>query len=297
MSKKILIPPLKTQGIKSKIVPYILDLAKYNKRGIYFEPFMGSGVVGFNLMPQRAIFSDTNPHIINFYNAIKKGIISKNSTKEFLSQEGAKLAQFGQDYYLEVRARFNYSKNPFDFLFLNRSCFNGLMRFNLKGDFNVPYCKKDKRFSQSYITKICNQVDWVAKRIKSNDWTFICSHFVDILNQVKEFDFVYCDPPYIDRYSDFFNKWGEKEELGLFYQLNAMKAPFILSTWHSNAYRTNVYIKTIWNKFDMNFITHFYHLGANEHNRNAIKEVLIKNYTLNKINTNLHLTESLFKAI
>lgn len=297
MSEKILIPPLKTQGIKSKIVPHILNLAKYNKQGTYFEPFMGSGVVGFNLMPQKAIFSDTNPHIISFYNAIKKGIISKDSTREFLSQEGAKLAQCGQDYYLEVRARFNNYKNPFDFLFLNRSCFNGLMRFNLKGDFNVPYCKKDKRFSQSYITKICNQVDWVAKRFQSNDWTFICSHFANILNQVKESDFVYCDPPYIDRYSDFFNKWGEKDELELFYQLNALKAPFILSTWHSNAYRTNEYIKTTWNKFDMNFITHFYHLGANERNRNAIKEVLIKNYTHNRINTNLHFIESLFKAI
>lgn len=284
MNKKILIPPLKTQGIKSKIFPYIKNLVILDKKGIYFEPFMGSGVVGFNIIPKRAIFSDTNPHIINFYNSIKKDVITKESVKDFLLQEGDKLQLYGQDYYLEVRKRFNNNKKPLDFLFLNRSCFNGLMRFNSKGEFNVPYCKKDNRFSKSYITKISNQVDWVSKRIKDNDWKFICSNFLDILIHTKEYDFIYCDPPYIDRYSDYFNKWSEKEELELFKILNETKSKFLLSTWHSNLYRTNKYIQRIWQNFDLNIIHHFYYLGGNESNRNNIKEALVKNYSESIIN-------------
>ena len=74
VSLKTLIPPLKIQGIKSKIIPHIRDIFQtWNKKGIYFEPFMGSGVVGFNLAPKRAIFSDNNPHIIAFYQAIQIG--------------------------------------------------------------------------------------------------------------------------------------------------------------------------------------------------------------------------------
>lgn len=60
------------------------------------------------------------------------------------------------DYYYEVRDRFNESHDPYDFLFLNRSCFNGLMRFNRQHRYNVPYGHNDNRFSKAYVTKIVN---------------------------------------------------------------------------------------------------------------------------------------------
>jgi DNA adenine methylase len=59
------------------------------------------------------------------------------------------LKKGGQDYYLEVRKRFNEFGNPLDFLFLNRSCFNGIMRFNSKGGYNVPFGHKPERFAQA----------------------------------------------------------------------------------------------------------------------------------------------------
>ena len=58
---KVLVPPLKIQGIKTKLILPIKNALDWDNKGIYFEPFMGSGVVGFNLAPKRAIFSDNNP--------------------------------------------------------------------------------------------------------------------------------------------------------------------------------------------------------------------------------------------
>ena len=81
---KTLIPPLKIQGIKSKLVAHIKSHISWDYQGMYFEPFMGSGVVGFNIAPKRAIFSDNNPHIIHFYQAIQQGIINRDSIREYL---------------------------------------------------------------------------------------------------------------------------------------------------------------------------------------------------------------------
>lgn len=295
--QKVLIPPLKIQGIKSKLVPHIQNLCNLDNSRIYFEPFLGSGVVGFNLAPKKAIFSDTNPHIINFYNAIKNGKITKNCVINYLKNEGENLKKYGYEHYLQIRARFNEQNiqstqnlqknnksNPLDFLFLNRSCFNGLMRFNTRGGFNVPYCKKDNRFAPAYITKIANQIAWVSQKIHQNQWEFVCCDFAEILQEANAGDFIYCDPPYIDRHSDYFSVWSEAQERQLYKILSVTKAKFILSTWHSNRYRENIYIKELWSDFDMSVISHFYHLGASESNRNEIKEALVRNYSISKNN-------------
>ena len=101
-----------------------------SEKSMWVEPFMGSGVVGFNVAPKTAVFADTNPHIIAFYNQIKEGEITACRVREFLEREGEILSQNGDVYYYEVRDRFNKNHAPLDFLFLNRSCFNGMIRFN-----------------------------------------------------------------------------------------------------------------------------------------------------------------------
>lgn len=282
METKVFVPPLKIQGIKTKLIAPIKKALQWNNTGTYFEPFMGSGVVGFNIAPDKAIFSDNNPHIISFYQTIQQGILTKDSAKSYLQYEGNLLQKYGQEHYLKIRERFNKEPNPFDFLFLNRSCFNGLMRFNSKGSFNVPYCKKDIRFSQSYITKITNQIDWVAKLISKKNYEFRICDFSLSLQEAKRGDFIYCDPPYIDRHSDYFNAWNTEKEKQLYTILKNTQAKFILSTWHSNQYRQNEYINNLWGNFDNNIIEHFYHLGASENNRHSIKELLVNNYSHKK---------------
>lgn len=239
---------------------------------------MGSGVVGFNIKPKRAIFTDNNPHIITFYQAINEQAITPTIVRQFLESEGSCLAKYGQTYYYQVRTRFNHQPNPLDFLFLNRACFNGLMRFNRAGGFNVPFNHKPERFSKAYITKIVNQVRAVAELCKQHTWQFVCQDFRHTLEIATANDFVYCDPPYAGRHVDYFNSWTEADERELFTQLTNCPARFMLSTWHSNQHRQNPYIDHFWSQFHIINKPHFYHVGAKEKNRKPILEAIVTNY-------------------
>ena len=97
----MIIPPIKCQGIKTKLTEWIKNKLPENYN-IWYEPFMGSGVVGFNIKPNKAIFCDTNPYIINFYNDIKTGVITSDKMKLFLLSESIKLNKYSNDYYMEV---------------------------------------------------------------------------------------------------------------------------------------------------------------------------------------------------
>ena len=174
MNEKIYVPPIKIQGIKTKLVPLIKQSVVMEADSVWIEPFMGSGVVGFNIEPHRAVFADTNPHIIEFYNRIKSGAITHYTVRAFLENEGRLLEQGDDEYYYAVRTRFNNEYNPLDFLFLNRACFNGMIRFNKDYAFNVPYGHKPQRFTKAYITKIVNQVAHVEKLLRLHSWEFIC---------------------------------------------------------------------------------------------------------------------------
>jgi len=274
---KIFVPPIKSQGIKTKLIPWIKDIVPKNINGTWIEPFMGTGVVAFNIKPNKAILCDSNPHLINFYNEIKNDAINPNIVRHYLEEEGNKLLNI-KDYYYEVRRRFNENHNPLDFLFINRAGFNGMIRFNKKGGHNVPFCKKPNRFSKAYITKIVNQVDNIHRIIKNNDFTFINQDFRQTIKIAEKEDIIYCDPPYIDRHVDYYNGWNEEDENELNKMLNDFQGKFILSTWHSNKYRTNEYLQTIWKNFHLLTKEHFYHLGGNESNRNSMLEALILNY-------------------
>lgn len=158
---RIIVPPIKSQGIKTKLVPWIMELAP-KVSGKWIEPFLGTGVVAFNSGYKQAILNDTNPHIINFYKGIQEKEITASLMRQYLEKEGALLSKAennGYEHYLKIRTRFNSGEfSPYDFIFLSRAGFNGMMRFGSKGNWNIPFCKKPDRFAQAYITKIINQV-------------------------------------------------------------------------------------------------------------------------------------------
>lgn len=279
-SDKVFVPPLKIQGIKTKLVQLIKQNIALDKDAVWIEPFMGSGVVGFNVEPEQAVFADINPHIIAFYEQIKTGAITPYIVRGYLEQEGRELETYGEEHYYAVRQRFNEKHEPLDFLFLNRACFNGMIRFNKNYEYNVPYGHKPQRFSKAYISKIVNQVAHVWELLRDHSWEFLCRSFEDTIAMAGENDFIYCDPPYIGRHVDYYDSWDEKQEIALHNALVRSKAKFMLSTWDHNTYRRNEYIQSVWSDCEKITRQHFYHVGAKEENRNPVVEALLMNYTI-----------------
>ncbi len=291
---RVIIPPIKSQGIKTKLVPWIMELVKIaNRKGKWIEPFLGTGVVAFNSGYKKAILNDTNPHIINFYKGIQDKAITAILMKKYLEKEGdllSKSEKNGYEHYIKVRERFNSGEySPYDFIFLSRAGFNGMMRFGRKGNWNIPFCKKPNRFSQAYITKIVNQVATVSKIILPEpEWIFYNKSFADIIPLATENDIIYCDPPYYGRHVDYYNGWTEQDEELLFNLLSETKAKFILSTWHHNEWRENEMIRKFWRKFNIVTKDHFYHNGGSIENRRKVVEALVCNFDTDDIKTHNH---------
>ena len=277
----VLVPPIKCQGIKTKLVPTILRCTERDPEGLWVEPFLGSGVVVLNIKPERALLADTNPHIVRFYQAIQDGEVDGPTTRRFLEQEGKLLSEVGESHYYRVRDRFNQAGDPLDFLFLNRSCFNGLIRFNKRGAFNVPFGHKPQRFAPAYITKIVNQVTRFSDAARSLDWRFECRDYESTIQAAGIHDFIYCDPPYIGRHVDYYHSWDERAEASLHDMLENTGARFMLSTWHSNEHRENHFLQTLWRDYSVFTQEHFYHVGARETNRKPMLEAIVTNYEPN----------------
>ena len=274
----IIVPPIKSQGIKTKLVDWIRECSAGVPVKRWVEPFMGTGVVAFNIQPRKALLCDSNPHLIDFYQAIQDGKITAEKARRFLTLEGEKLQETEGEHYYHVRDRFNSKGNPLDFLFLSRSCFNGMMRFNRSGGFNVPFCRKPNRFAQALITKISNQIAAVSRVISMGSYEFRHQEYPETLSMVGPNDLVYCDPPYIGRHVDYFDSWSEEEEFDLHASLTETGGPFIMSTWLKNRYRVNDFVFSLWSDCSILVKEHFYHVGAKESNRNAVFEALLVNF-------------------
>ena len=286
---KIFVPPLKCQGIKTKLVPWIRQLLPQNYRR-WIEPFMGSGVVGLNVNAPQAVFADSNPHIIAFYKAIQSGEITPESVRAYLRSEGDLLRhaeENGYVHYRFIRERFNKTFQPLDFLFLSRAGFNGMMRFSKSGKWNIPFCKKPDRFAPAYITKIVHQTEYCSQFIRPN-WEFLHQNYLTTIQNAQANDFIYCDPPYLGRYTDYYNNWTEEDERVLAQALHQTPARFIVSSWHHNEFRENININKYWADFNIVTRDHFYHSGAKIENRKPMVEALIFNFEADHIQPHNH---------
>lgn len=276
---KTVVSPIKIQGKKTRLIPFIAKIASTIRYGRYVEPFCGSCEVLLSLDPPKALVADNNRFIINFFNDVKDRKIDAQKIREFLEFHGLNLSRKGESYYYQMRKEFNEKPSSLLFLFVNRSCFNGLMRFNSKGQFNVPFCRKNDRFSKAYITKIVNQVDSISKVIWSHgdDWRFICQDFRKTLSEARENDFLYLDPPYINRNATYFDDWDKEKNDDLLSLVYRSSCPYILSNWFRNRFRENVDIIQFANLKGnvVELVDHVYQVGAKENNRNAVQECLI----------------------
>lgn len=191
---------LRWAGSKKKLVPLLSGYyTKEHKR--YFEPFMGSAVLYYDIQPDKAIISDSNVDLVSTYNAIKyhpRAVFNR-----------LRKIALGKDSYYEVRALNPNDLDEFDsaarFIFLNRFCFNGLYRTNKKGEFNVPY-------SSSRTGKLPDFKQMRNSSEKLKGAKIICSDFEKLLLKYsKKGDFVYLDPPYATNNKRIFRQYGPQE--------------------------------------------------------------------------------------
>ena len=297
----IVIPPIKSQGIKTKLVPWInnvilqsgVDLEHAN----WIEPFFGTGVVGLNA-PVRGchIVGDTNPHLINLYQSIQNGVLNEYNMRAYLEHESRLLGnadEEGYAYYREVKSRFNREHSPFDFIFLSRAGFNGMMRFNRRGEWNIPFCQKPGRFAPAYITKICNQVANARRIIHRGNWEFLNQGFLATIERAEIIHDLRSGKFDVLVGINLLREGLDLPEVSLIAILDADKegydallhtpGHFILSTWHHNEFRENEMMKRFWNQFNVITQEHFYHGGGHIENRHPMVEALVFNFELQEV--------------
>lgn len=269
-------PPLKSQGIKTKLVPFIAQSIEWipGNTGRWIEPFLGTGCVALNVAPPRALLADINPHVIGVLRAVQADVLTPTSVRASLHEMGAELSRRGEEYYYEVRSRFNETGESIDFLFLNRASFNGIIRFSKRSGFNTPFGHKPERFSTQFLSKVANQVAWARERMMGKDWVFAVQDWRETIAAAGPEDFIYLDPPYIGRNADYFSQWSDHEATSLAHETLKSPAGFALSMWLENEHRKNDHIEERWGQCVIRTAAHFYHVGASQSQRKPMIEAL-----------------------
>lgn len=164
----------------------------------YVEPFLGGGAIFFHMAPTRALLSDVNEELIHVYDVMK--VFPQKLYTRLLRHQ--KL--HSKDYYYKIRN----SRPKADleraarFLYLNRACWNGLYRVNLRGDFNVPIGTKTN------IIFDTDDFDAIADRLRNVELR--CSDFEPVIDECQFGDFVFVDPPYTVKHNqNNFLKYNE----------------------------------------------------------------------------------------
>jgi DNA adenine methylase len=186
------IPPLKWAGGKRWLVPKIQELVRPLEYSRLVEPFAGGLAIALGLNPRRALLQDANPHLINFYKWLQHGLNVERTHVRFANDQSTfyknrerfnELATTGGGSSEEAAALFYY---------LNRTAFNGLCRFNRRGEFNVPFGR---------YTKIPYRTDFSDYAEAFSRFDFEVGDFQTI--KTRRGDFLYADPPYDVQFTSY----------------------------------------------------------------------------------------------
>ncbi|WP_422020403.1 DNA adenine methylase [Pyruvatibacter mobilis] len=241
---------------------------EYNR---YIEPFLGGGSVFFSEMPEKGTLSDVNLELTETYKAIRD---DWQIVQSILSQHQT---QHSKDYYYKIRNKIY--KDRFEkaarFIYLNRTCWNGLYRVNLKGQFNVPIGTK------SSVLLKTDKFDIISELLRN----FVIENrdFAQSIKTSRENDFIFCDPPYTVKHNfNGFVKYNEK----LFSWDDQIRLRDCLERAHERGTRITVtnadhesireiYKREIWNKKRMHRSSV---ISASSNFRSETSELLIKNW-------------------
>lgn len=273
---------VKWAGGKTQLIEQFIPLFP-PKIERYFEPFVGSGAVFFYITqkfkPKEILLSDINEELINAYiiirDDVERLIVELKQHKEYHQSEGKK-------YYLTIRATNPYDLPPLEraarFVYLNKTCFNGLYRVNSKGKFNVPMGSyKNPDITQEEKLKL------ISKLLQNI--TIKVMSFEKVVNLAKKGDFVYLDPPYyplqkgksFTTYSkdNFLEK--EQELLTKVFKTLDKNGCYVME---SNS--ATEFIKNLYANFKIHIVKAKRMINCDSSKRGAINEYVIINYEVLK---------------
>lgn len=292
-------PFVKWAGGKGSLIPQITKYYPEDlKTGVidkYVEPFVGGGAVLIDILQKydvkEAYAYDTNKDLINAYNVIKTDVNSLiNKLKKYEDEYISLEMEDRKKYYYDIRSEYNSSeikegkislKRAAEFIFLNRTCFNGLYRVNQSGDFNVPMGKYKN-------PTICDEenLEALSKLIKNVE--FICGDYQTTEEIVDKNTFVYFDPPYrplsvtsgFTSYTkDDFDDEDQKQLASYFRTLDTKDAKLMLSNSNpKNVNEEDTFFDDIYSGFNINELQANRMINANANKRGKISELLIINY-------------------
>ena len=243
----------------------------YNR---YFEPFIGGGALFFELQPDNAYISDMNEELINLYQVVRDNVdeLIDDLQKHDISKE----------YFMEIRnidrteeyEDWSDVKKASRFIYLNRTCFNGMYRVNSQGQFNVPFghYKNPRIVDENNLINCSNLLQ--RTEIKHAD-------FSDILKKVQKGDFVYFDPPYVplSETSSFTSYTKDGFDIDMQFklrdvcdELDSMGVKFLLSNSDTKL------VNELYENYNIKKVFASRQINANADGRGKITEVLVRNY-------------------
>lgn len=307
MTQSIAKPFIKWVGGKSQLLPQLTkiinDIYSENPIQSYIEPFIGGGALFFWLKSYRninsAVISDVNPDLILTYRVVQQFVhqlINELShlEKNYLSSD----SEEREIIFYNIRTLYNLNKINFDyessnekplviraaqFIFLNKTCFNGLYRQNSKGGFNVP-------FGRYKTPNICDTNNLINCSVALKDSVILCGDFVDSLTYIDSSSLVYLDPPYkpISKTSSFtkYHKsdFDDNDQVRLadFYKkIDLLGSKVILSNSDpSSVDSENQFFEDLYRGFDILRVSVTRTVSAVASSRKSVTELIIKNMSL-----------------
>ena len=259
----------------------------------YVEPFVGGGAMLFYMLThypniKRAIINDVNKDLINCYLLIKNTPAKLISSLKKIQEEYRQLTSIESKakYYYEMREKYNKDEFPLEdrtacFIFLNKTCFNGLYRVNTSGKFNVPFGKYEK-------PNICDEKLIMADHDVLNKVDIYVGGYQNITKHLgKGYNFIYIDPPYrplsdsahfIEYTHKIFDDM-EQEKLKGYCDVLTLKGCKIMQ---SNSNSTDIdgksYFAKLYNTYRIDLIRAHRFINAHAGKREKETELLIKNY-------------------
>lgn len=309
MTKNIYLQsPLNYTGGKFKLLPQIIPYFPQNIN-TFVDLFCGGGNVGCNIVSERVIFNDIEPHVINLLSTLKKveedvifnvinsiidkynlSRVDKNGYDFYKCDSSNGVASYNKDKFIKLREYFNDINPPFDdeyylmFYTILVFAFNNQIRFNSKGEYNMPVGKRD--FNEKMQTKL----KLFINKLKNINCIFTNNDFRKLkVEKLNNDDFVYCDPPYLITTASYneSNGWTEKDEIDLLDKLSEINdkgIKFALSNVLTSKNKKNNLLSEWLLKNPKYNCVHlnYNYSNSNYHTKNRetdnTDEILIKNY-------------------